>query len=159
MSVIVCSETLHESTSQYLLLLVGFDTLIYRKYYDRSPILWVITLLLIGILFSICVLSLMCCLIRFLLISLTSCVDVFWNQSVVDLICPQSCVDLDFDIIWKTFSCHTLVCILLVSLPGKGLLVAHLFGILWRILEKVGCATEFYKNTLGKAWWHSCYGL
>ena len=35
----VCSETLLESTSQHLLLLVGFDTLIYRKYCDRPPIL------------------------------------------------------------------------------------------------------------------------
>ena len=39
LSVSVCSETLNESTSQYLLLLVGFDTLIYRKYYDISSIL------------------------------------------------------------------------------------------------------------------------
>ena len=39
MFVSVCSETLNESTSQYLLLLVGFDTLTYRKDYDRSPIL------------------------------------------------------------------------------------------------------------------------
>ena len=38
-SVSVCSETLHESTSQHLLLLFGFDTLIYRKYCDRSPTL------------------------------------------------------------------------------------------------------------------------
>ena len=38
-SVSVCSETLYESTSQHILLLVGFDTLIYRKYCDRSPIL------------------------------------------------------------------------------------------------------------------------
>ena len=38
-SVSVCSETLHECTSQHLLLLVGFDTLINRKYCDRSPIL------------------------------------------------------------------------------------------------------------------------
>ena len=29
------------------------------------------------------------------------------------------------------------------ALVGKGLSVAHLFGILWRILEKVGCDTEF----------------
>ena len=34
-----CSETLLKSTCQHLLLLVGFDTLIYRKYCDRSPIL------------------------------------------------------------------------------------------------------------------------
>ena len=39
LSVSICSETLRESTSQHLLLLVGFDTLIYRKYCDRSPIL------------------------------------------------------------------------------------------------------------------------
>ena len=38
---------------------------------------------------------------------------MFWNQSFVDLIFPQSCVDLDFDIIWTTFLCHTLVCSLL----------------------------------------------
>ena len=41
----------------------------------------------------------------------TSCVDVFWNQSYVDLIFPKSCVDLDFDIIWATF-CVTLRCAL-----------------------------------------------
>ena len=39
LSVSIYSETLRESTSQHLLLLVGFDTLIYQKYYDRSPIL------------------------------------------------------------------------------------------------------------------------
>ena len=39
LSVSVCSETLNEFTSQYLLLLVGFDTLIYQKYYNSSPIL------------------------------------------------------------------------------------------------------------------------
>ena len=38
-SISVCSETLLISTSQYILLLVGFDTLIYRKYCDRSIIL------------------------------------------------------------------------------------------------------------------------
>ena len=38
-SVSLCSETLRESTSQHLLLLVGFDTLIYQKYCDRSPTL------------------------------------------------------------------------------------------------------------------------
>ena len=47
-------------------------------------------------------------------ITRTSCVDVFWNQSYVDLIFfSQSCVDLDFDVIWTTFLCHTLVCPLL----------------------------------------------
>ena len=34
-----CSETLLKSTCQHFLLLVGFDTLTYRKDYDRSPIL------------------------------------------------------------------------------------------------------------------------
>jgi hypothetical protein len=33
------SETLIKTTCQHLLLLVGFDTLIYRKYYDTPPIL------------------------------------------------------------------------------------------------------------------------
>src|SRR5664279_4391084 len=33
------SETLLKSTCQHLMLLVGFDTLTYRKGYDRSPIL------------------------------------------------------------------------------------------------------------------------
>jgi hypothetical protein len=32
-------ESLIKTTCQYLLLLVGFDTLIYRKYYDTPPIL------------------------------------------------------------------------------------------------------------------------
>jgi hypothetical protein len=35
----IYSETLIETTSQHLLLLVGFNTLIYRKYYDTPPIL------------------------------------------------------------------------------------------------------------------------
>ena len=35
----VYSETLFETTCQHLLLLVGFDTLIYRKYYDTPRIL------------------------------------------------------------------------------------------------------------------------
>jgi hypothetical protein len=35
-------ETLIKTTSQHLLLLVGFDTLIYRKYYDTPLYLWVI---------------------------------------------------------------------------------------------------------------------
>ena len=33
------SEFLIKTTCQHLLLLVGFDTLIYRKYYDTPPIL------------------------------------------------------------------------------------------------------------------------
>src|SRR4051812_33258325 len=32
----VCSVSLYKVTCQYLLLLVGFDTLTYRKHYDRS---------------------------------------------------------------------------------------------------------------------------
>jgi hypothetical protein len=35
----ICSETLIKTTSQHILLLVGFDTLIYRKYYDTPPII------------------------------------------------------------------------------------------------------------------------
>jgi hypothetical protein len=35
----IYSETLIKTTSQHLLLLVGFDTLIYRKYYNTPPIL------------------------------------------------------------------------------------------------------------------------
>jgi hypothetical protein len=35
----IYSETLIKTTSQHLLLLVGFDTRIYRKYYDTPPIL------------------------------------------------------------------------------------------------------------------------
>jgi hypothetical protein len=35
----IYSETLIKTTNQHLLLLVGFDTLIYQKYYDTPPIL------------------------------------------------------------------------------------------------------------------------
>jgi hypothetical protein len=35
----IYSESFIKTTCQYLLLLVGFDTLIYRKYYDTPPIL------------------------------------------------------------------------------------------------------------------------
>jgi hypothetical protein len=35
----IYSESLIKTTCQYLLLLVGFDTLIYQKYYDTPPIL------------------------------------------------------------------------------------------------------------------------
>jgi hypothetical protein len=35
----IYSESLIKTTYQHLLLLVGFDTLIYRKYYDIPPIL------------------------------------------------------------------------------------------------------------------------
>src|SRR3954451_24479657 len=35
----ICSETFIETDHQHLLLLVGFDTLIYRKYCDTPPIL------------------------------------------------------------------------------------------------------------------------
>src|SRR5215207_6516343 len=39
LSVIIYSESFIETACQHLLLLVGFDTLIYRKYYDTPPIL------------------------------------------------------------------------------------------------------------------------
>jgi hypothetical protein len=35
----IYSESLIKTTHQHLLLLIGFDTLIYRKYYDTPPIL------------------------------------------------------------------------------------------------------------------------
>jgi hypothetical protein len=35
----IYSETLIKTACQHLLLLIGFDTLIYRKYYDTPPIL------------------------------------------------------------------------------------------------------------------------
>ena len=35
----IYSESFIETACQHLLLLVGFDTLIYRKYYDKPPIL------------------------------------------------------------------------------------------------------------------------
>jgi hypothetical protein len=35
----IYSESLIRTTCQHLLLLIGFDTLIYRKYYDTPPIL------------------------------------------------------------------------------------------------------------------------
>jgi hypothetical protein len=35
----IYSDSLIETTFQHLLLLIGFDTLIYRKYYDTPPIL------------------------------------------------------------------------------------------------------------------------
>jgi hypothetical protein len=35
----IYSDSLIKTACQYLLLLVGFDTLIYRKYYDTPPIL------------------------------------------------------------------------------------------------------------------------
>jgi hypothetical protein len=35
----IYSESLIKTTCQHLLLLVGFDTLIYQKYYDTPPIL------------------------------------------------------------------------------------------------------------------------
>ena len=39
LSASIYSETFTETPCQHLLLLVGFDTLIYRKYYDAPPIL------------------------------------------------------------------------------------------------------------------------
>jgi hypothetical protein len=38
----IYSESWIKTTCQHLLLLVGFDTLIYRKYYDTPLYLWVI---------------------------------------------------------------------------------------------------------------------
>jgi hypothetical protein len=35
----IYSESLSKTSCQHLLLLIGFDTLIYQKYYDRPPIL------------------------------------------------------------------------------------------------------------------------
>jgi hypothetical protein len=35
----IYSESLIKTACQHLLLLIGFDTLIYRKYYDTPPIL------------------------------------------------------------------------------------------------------------------------
>jgi hypothetical protein len=40
----IYSETLIKTTCQHILLLVGFNTLIYRKYYDTPLYLWVIML-------------------------------------------------------------------------------------------------------------------
>ena len=39
LSASIYSEILIKTACQHLLLLVGFDTLIYRKYYDTPPIL------------------------------------------------------------------------------------------------------------------------
>jgi hypothetical protein len=41
----IYSESLSKTACQHLLLLVGFDTLIYQKYYDTPLYLWVIILL------------------------------------------------------------------------------------------------------------------
>jgi hypothetical protein len=38
----IYSESLIKTTYQHLLLLIGFDTLIYQKYYDTPLYLWVI---------------------------------------------------------------------------------------------------------------------
>jgi hypothetical protein len=38
----IYSDSLIKTACQYLLLLVGFDTLIYQKYYDTPLYLWVI---------------------------------------------------------------------------------------------------------------------
>jgi hypothetical protein len=38
----IYSDSLIKTACQHVLLLVGFDTLIYQKYYDTPPILWVI---------------------------------------------------------------------------------------------------------------------
>ena len=59
---------------------------------------FLVSSLLVGILFSIGVLS------HFM------CWCVFGINHLLLLVPSQSCVDLDFDIIWTTISCHTLVC-------------------------------------------------
>ena len=41
-----CKNTLLKTACHFLMLLVGFDTLTYRKDYDRSLYLWVITLVI-----------------------------------------------------------------------------------------------------------------
>ena len=48
LSASVYSESLTKTPCQHLLLLVGFDTLIYQKYYDTPLYLWVITRLLLA---------------------------------------------------------------------------------------------------------------
>ena len=42
---VLAENTLLKTAYHFLLLLVGFDTLTYRKHYDRSPVLWVIKIL------------------------------------------------------------------------------------------------------------------
>ena len=40
---VLAEKTLLKTTYHFLLLLIGFDTLTYRKYYDSSLHLWVIS--------------------------------------------------------------------------------------------------------------------
>jgi hypothetical protein len=51
----IYSDSLIKTACQHLLLLVGFDTLIYRKYYDTPLYLWVISDPLSPMLFNIVV--------------------------------------------------------------------------------------------------------
>ena len=44
---VLAENTLLKTTYHFLLLLVGFDTLTYRKDHDRSPNLWVINMLVL----------------------------------------------------------------------------------------------------------------
>jgi hypothetical protein len=44
----IYSESLIKTTHQHLLLLIGFNTLIYRKYYDTPLYLWVIKTITCG---------------------------------------------------------------------------------------------------------------
>ena len=71
-----------------------------------------IFVVLIGILFSIGVLSIICC-VDLIPFDITPHVLMCYGINHL-LICflSQSCVDLDLDITWTTFSCHTLVCLL-----------------------------------------------
>ena len=71
---------------------------------------FLVSSLLVGILFSIGVLS------HFM------CWCVFGINHLLLLVPSQSCVDLNFDIIWTIFLCHTLVCYLL-----------GLLGVLWYV--------------------------
>ena len=71
-----------------------------------------IFVVLIGILFSIGVSSIICC-VDLIPFDITPHVLMCYGINHL-LICffSQSCVDLDLDITWTTFSCHTLVCFL-----------------------------------------------
>jgi hypothetical protein len=46
----IYSESLIKTACQHLLLLVGFDTLIYRKYYDTPLYFWIIRRLFLSLL-------------------------------------------------------------------------------------------------------------
>ena len=91
------------------LVLIGIEYLLHS--YLFQLIFIVVSFLLIGILFSIGVLSLMCWMIWFLLISHFMCWCVLESIICWFDFSSRSCVDLDFDIIWTTF-CITFWCAL-----------------------------------------------